>query len=401
MSEQMHGNAQQTPTPLLSICIPTYNRARFLRVMLQALLPQVQECAEQVEVWVLDNASNAETQQVLDESRKLGRFEVYRQTINVGPTRNIVQGPAELARGRYSWVLGDHNLLRPNALRKVLQFIEGHSSFDAIYVNFRCATFPTHWPETANSGYDGNFAYLGNYELTSERVEKWTDLLRPQSAACTQNYVHIAKTSIWRSYWQGRSTGPDYTNALTTYPHTVTLLHSVGHLPAAVITEPAITIFNGAQSWGNPETRLRVYLLGFTDFLRQLRAYDLPKLQIKELRETFFKLQATRVVHNAYSSLGRKKTLTLVLLFALKNWQVLLILAATLPEGFAPATCRGVKAAWNSLTDYHRWYVYNFRPARWLRSRWCPRYTNKNSRNDAKTETTRKTHADMKTLAER
>jgi hypothetical protein len=355
--------------PLLSICIPTYNRAAFLRVMLQALLPQVRECAEQVEVWVLDNASTDETQLVLEESRVLGPFAVHRQTTNVGPARNIIQGPTELARGEYCWVLGDHNLLRPKALRRVLKFIDSHRSYAAIYVNFRCATFPSHWPETADSGYDGVFSYLGNPELTTPQVDRWTDLLRPSSAACTQNYVHIARTSVWRTYWQGRTTSPDYTNALTTYPHTVTLLQSVGHLPAAVLMDPAITIFNGAQSWGNPETRFRVYFLGFTDLLRQLPKYGVSQMLVRELSRDFFSIEAKRVVRDAYQRLGRAGTLRLVLRFALRDWHSLSIFAVTLPAGLAPTLCEALEFAWHKIRNYRHSYFYNMRPARWLRSR--------------------------------
>ncbi|MFN9035955.1 MAG: glycosyltransferase, partial [Planctomyces sp.] len=88
--------------------------------MLQALLPQVSQFPGQVEVWVLDNASTDKTDQVLAESVVLGPFRVHRQHQNIGPTRNIVCGPATLANGEYVWVLGDHNLLRPGALSRLL-----------------------------------------------------------------------------------------------------------------------------------------------------------------------------------------------------------------------------------------------------------------------------------------
>lgn len=186
------------------------------------------------------------------------------------------------------WVPGDHNLLRPSAISKILLFIDAHNSYSAIYANFRCATYPDHWPDSACNGYDRSFAYLGNPELTAERGDRWTNLMRPYSAACTQNYAHIVKTSVWSQFWKERSVGPDYTDVITTYPHTVTILRCVGHLPAAVIRDPVITIFNGAQSWSNPETRFRVLFLGFTGLLKDFAACGLSESQLRELEESFF-----------------------------------------------------------------------------------------------------------------
>jgi len=355
--------------PLLSICIPTCNRAGFLKVMLQALLPQVREVGDEVEVWVLDNASTDGTNLILEEAGKFCPFFVHRQTENLGPTRNIVHGPSQLARGEYVWVLGDHNLLRPNALQKVLAFIRSNRSFGSMYVNFRCAAYPDHWPESAWNGYEGDFTYLGNPELSATPVDRWTDLLRPYSSACTQNYAHIVRTSVWREYWTGRSTVGDYTNAITTYPHTVTLLHSIGHLPAAVINEPMITIFNGAQSWGNPKTRFRVYFLGLTDLLSEFSKNGVPQSQLHELREFFFYKEASRLVRDAYRQLGRIKTLKLFLRCSRLNWCSFRVFLYTLPEGLFPRTVNMLQSVRRELQQYRSFYIYNFRPARWLRSR--------------------------------
>ncbi len=337
--------------------------------MLQALLPQVREVGQQVEVWVLDNASTDETAQILEESKGLGSFLIFQQAENVGPTKNIVYGPTKLARGEYVWVLGDHNLLRPNALSEVLQFIESHRSFQAIYANFRCATYPDHWPESACNGYDGSFAYLGNPELTADRVDRWTNLLRPYSAACTQNYAHIVKTNVWSQFWKERSTGPDYSDAVTTYPHTVTILRSVGHLPAAVIRDPVITIFNGAQSWSNPETRFRVYFLGFTGLLKEFAACGLSGSQLKDLKESFFYIEACRLVLDSYRRFGRIRTLQLFLKCSTFNWYSFAVFLRTLPAGFFPEFCGRVSRGYLGMKNHCSLYLLNFRPARWLRSR--------------------------------
>ncbi|MFN9221331.1 MAG: glycosyltransferase family 2 protein, partial [Planctomyces sp.] len=354
--------------PLLSICIPTCNRAGFLRVMLQALLPQVSQFPGQVEVWVLDNASTDKTDQVLAESVVLGPFRVHRQHQNIGPTRNIVCGPATLANGEYVWVLGDHNLLRPGALSRLLTCLKQHRSHGVFYVNFLAASFPSQWPEEAVGGYDGEFQYLGNPEVRSGIVSRWYHLLRPHSSACTQNYVHIVSTKIWRDFWQDGVQGSDYSSALTTYPHTMTIIKTACNQPAVVMADPMITIFNGAQSWSDPQVRLDVWSKGLTDMLNELKRHGVP-VDLRELLwRDLFKAGFRTVVAEVVRSKGVVKGLWFVgsrLGGELNGWIVLLQL---MPDILFPRLCNRIRSAISFVRNYQSWYVCNFRPARWLRS---------------------------------
>jgi len=234
--------------PLLTICVPTYNRSSFLRVMLQALLPQAAEAGDEVEVWVIDNGSPDDTPSVIERASRLGPLKSHRQPENIGPLRNIVYGPCSLASGEYSWILGDHNLFRPGALRRVLDTIRAHRDLDTLYANFRCATYPEHWPASASGGYDGDHAYVANPAMRCGLVDHWSDLIVAESALCTQAYAHIVRTSIWRDFWKGRDLPESHTTGISSYPHTWMLASTVFDRPSWRISEPVLTIFNGAQS---------------------------------------------------------------------------------------------------------------------------------------------------------
>lgn len=256
--------------PLLSICIPTYNRSKFLRVMLQALLPQVAECSDQVEVWVLDNASTDETKAIIDESRSHGPVKAMQNAENLGPLKNILLGPMEFARGEYVWVLGDHNLLHPGALRRILNTLVGNPEVSAFYANFQCADFPSQWPISALGGFDGSFKYVANTETSSGLRNRWSELLTFESRFCTQIYPHIVRTQVWRTFWTGRRTGLAYSSALTTFPHTVMLLSVLSTSRAYYIGSPVLTIFNGAQSWS--DQRANVYLWGCSELVLLIKS---------------------------------------------------------------------------------------------------------------------------------
>ncbi|MFM7164342.1 MAG: glycosyltransferase family 2 protein [Planctomycetaceae bacterium] len=354
--------------PLLSICIPTCNRAGFLRVMLQALLPQVRQFPDEVEVWVLDNASTDQTAQVLADSAELGPFRVHRHGHNIGPTRNIVYGPATLASGCCVWVLGDHNLLLPNALRRVVECIRSHPAHDFFYVNFRVALYPSQWPAAALAGHDGEFAYLGNAEVSDGVVSHWHQLLRPMSAVCTQSYVHIVRTQIWREFWRHGVSGEDYSSALTTYPHTMTIVASGLQSPAVVVADAAITIFNGAQWWGNPVTRAKVYFIGLPQLLKELKYRGVCRDKVDELIDNFHVPEATRVIRDACREHGRARGLRIVFQNLGTSWLAYRVFLGSLPEILLPRATQAARQLSARLRGYRSWYLFNFRPARWLRS---------------------------------
>lgn len=280
--------------PLLSICIPTYNRASFLKVMLEALLPQVDAVGDEVEVWILDNASTDQTAEVVEAARVLGHFHYHRQPSNLGPIVNITQGPSEFATGEFSWVVGDHNLFRPGAIARVIGVLRIDPNLQVFYANFRCAHYPTQWPDTALGGHEGSFSYLGNSSIQDGVVEQWSHLIDAQSAACTQSYAHIVKTRVWRDYWSGRKIPKPFSDGLTCYPHTWMLAETLFKQPTGRIAEPLITIFNGAQSWGNPITQANVYFRGLPELIRLFERQGLVRDRLADARQ-FNVRQAHRV----------------------------------------------------------------------------------------------------------
>lgn len=99
------------PSPLVSIGIPTYNRARFLSRSLESALNQSHS---HIEVIVSDNASFDETE---DLCRKYAasdrRVRYFRQNENVGPTRNF-NATLDVVRGEYFMWLADDDWLDSN-----------------------------------------------------------------------------------------------------------------------------------------------------------------------------------------------------------------------------------------------------------------------------------------------
>lgn len=110
-------------TPELSICIPTYNRVGYLKDLLPGLAAQIDAVANgKIELVVSDNASTDET---ADYLRSIHRdyLRWWTNETNIGGDRNFLKCIQE-AKGDYVWLVGDDDLVAPDAVARVLKFIE-------------------------------------------------------------------------------------------------------------------------------------------------------------------------------------------------------------------------------------------------------------------------------------
>ncbi|SKA82338.1 glycosyltransferase family 2 protein [Desulfobaculum bizertense] len=106
--------------PLLTIAIPTFNRAVHLEILLQHLLPQIND---QIEVLITDNASEDNTSKVIREyCNQSPRLKAIRHHRNIGFNGNY-KYIFEAARGEWLWIIGDDEIPSPNLVHDVLEEI--------------------------------------------------------------------------------------------------------------------------------------------------------------------------------------------------------------------------------------------------------------------------------------
>jgi glycosyltransferase involved in cell wall biosynthesis len=123
------------PRPLLSICISTYNREEWLAVSLKNLTRILPNPHTDIEIVVCDNASSDHTPDVVKPYQKRADFRYYRNPTNVGMLGNL-RVTAHHARGRYIWILGDDDLVKPGSIEKILQVIQTHPDTALVYLNY-------------------------------------------------------------------------------------------------------------------------------------------------------------------------------------------------------------------------------------------------------------------------
>jgi glycosyltransferase involved in cell wall biosynthesis len=114
--------------PLLTICIPTYNRIEALENLIKTILSSE---IENIEVLVLDNCSDDGT---LDNLYKIKdkRLSIHTNERNIGGIQNIYR-VLMLGRGLYSILLLDKDRLVIEYLKDFLMLLETHPEIDFGY----------------------------------------------------------------------------------------------------------------------------------------------------------------------------------------------------------------------------------------------------------------------------
>ncbi len=109
--------------PLLTIAIPTYNRAHYLAVNLQQLEREVADYANVVEIAVSDNCSDDETPEVVRSAATRGLSLRYvRNSRNMGSDYNIAQSFNQ-AQGQFVLLLGDDDMLVDGSIARITDIL--------------------------------------------------------------------------------------------------------------------------------------------------------------------------------------------------------------------------------------------------------------------------------------
>lgn len=109
----------QPQNPILTIAIPTYQRAPFLEICLTEIFAQLNQ-DDKVEVLVSDNASEDRTAKVVSKFTEAGAQITYiRNHHNIGSDKNIAQCFTK-ASGKFVLILGDDDVLMSGSIAKIM-----------------------------------------------------------------------------------------------------------------------------------------------------------------------------------------------------------------------------------------------------------------------------------------
>jgi glycosyltransferase involved in cell wall biosynthesis len=108
---------------ILSICIPTYNRAQHLDKLLLNISKFDVETLKKVEICISNNASTDNTESVIKKYIQNFEIKYFSQEKNTGSNHNIIF-VGRMASCNSILITGDDDLINPSALNRVLNKID-------------------------------------------------------------------------------------------------------------------------------------------------------------------------------------------------------------------------------------------------------------------------------------
>lgn len=119
---------------LLTIVIPTFNRAVSVSRLLAGIESEVTRLAHEVDVIIGNNASTDETQQVLvDFKQRHPSAIVIQHEQNLGAEENFCRC-IDASRSRYFWIIGDDDLPKKGLVTRVVDFLRSKEP-DLLYLS--------------------------------------------------------------------------------------------------------------------------------------------------------------------------------------------------------------------------------------------------------------------------
>lgn len=242
----------------LSICIPTYNRSRHLANCLQSIVKCTLISNYNFEVCISDNNSKDNTKNVVRSFKSKLKIKYSQNSSNLGQSRNFLN-VVSMADGDFIWLIGDDDLLMPNAIDKICKLIDSHSDVDFFYVNsFQldikyldkfAAPFDTinlpkdmeRFSKKTNSGelefFDlidpkVSFDFLGGMFLAVFRKENWT----MNAHVLNKNAITDSKT---------------FSHFDNTFPHMKIWANAFSNSKAYFNDEPLNVCLSGVREWSN------------------------------------------------------------------------------------------------------------------------------------------------------
>lgn len=161
-----------------------------------SVVPQVKDLGPAVELVISDNCSTDNTRQLVERFGQDCPIRYHRQEQNIGGVRNVLS-VVGTAAGEFCWIIGDDDMLRPGALRKLISVIEKYPDLDYFYVNYSIDEFSRRDGRTVDPAEFLTWTRTGNENLNERVVNQWTTLLGEDFSCLTPLYASVFRRADW------------------------------------------------------------------------------------------------------------------------------------------------------------------------------------------------------------
>lgn len=268
--------------PILSLCIPTFNRKDQLIRLVTGVMSDVGKAAGKIEICIADNASTDGTNEFLKDISSNKNINILTQPENKGFDKNYVSVFA-MATGRYVWIMGDDDTIMENGLERILFLLETETP-DYVYVHIA----------SSNSDLPQYFQHI--------RPGKY-DCAVLQSMCCKDGldmFGFIGSHIFKKNYLNALT--PNDEKVYMGWPHVAILLTASDNFKSFLVTEPLARQIGDGLIW----TATNWVLVGLKKI--DILGHYKPKWAKRKFKN-FWMIKNTFLTKNAIGNLMHAKIL--------------------------------------------------------------------------------------------
>ncbi|WP_270460778.1 glycosyltransferase family 2 protein [Bacteroides intestinalis] len=226
---------------LLSICVPTYNGARRIQHCIDRLLDSRKE-RNDVEIIISNNGSTDGTDLILEKYKNCKRLKINSNKSNLGFIGNIAVIIDQLSNGKYTWIIGDDDLVDIDAIDIICSTIL-YTNTDYISVKHRLLNLEQAMYFKYLKKKDMDY-YQGNYFSVLDINASAGNILGTFMSS------QVFKTEVVRKFDKTLLGINDWTSFVTTFPNSYMMTMCFCNSDKCIsINTPLITALLHSKSW--------------------------------------------------------------------------------------------------------------------------------------------------------
>ncbi len=298
--------------PLLTIAIPTYNRAHLLELSLSRILEASKGFEKYVEIVISNNCSEDFTESVIKEAQKLYPIKYFINSENIGFNYNYIKLVDEYVTGRYCWVLGDDDFLYPNAIKEIINVLIKHQDLSFINLKFDFKSIETLSLESESNCLKND---IQSIQITG-RIMTFNQLISSEGVPGNLMFTFISsvifKMDIMKTVDKSEIEKESWSSFYNCFPHSYFYAKIMKDKMAYVFDYPLITAVVHDKEWNS-----KIWSL-YLKFIPELHIHysknGFSKKDLRNQKELIIRAGIPYLFLNIFSSVRSLKIKILFLL---------------------------------------------------------------------------------------